>query len=170
MLFRASDTDFDNRLPVARWFRRSDRYKPVLDFYIVALPRRSMFVDHQFLAFAQALEAQYNRQRQGQHYVKAAVEAAVGALPRRLRRHVPDDFPDHVRVTRNDLVHLNQVFHPNTFSGWRLDAAARALRLLFEVRLLQALGFGQRQIETLVQENQRLQAELQWGLVALKDD
>lgn len=165
MLFRYSDMQFKNYLPLARWLRRTELMEPVYNLYLAALPRRSLYLEYRFLAFVQALEAFYFRKHGKEGKLQALVQSFVDALPRGLRTYVPGDFAELVKDTRHYLTHWNPKYEAKAAKGDRLFAATRGVKLLFELALLREVAFPQREIQRLVENNQRLVGDVQasWG-------
>jgi hypothetical protein len=167
MLFRRSDATFKDFLPFVRWFRRAKLMEPVYDVYVAALPPRAMFLESKFLAFAQALEVYDFRRTHQERKLRKMVQTAVDELPIGVRRLVPAGFAELVRDTRHYLTHYNPKYGKRAAQGARLYAAMRAMKLLFELTMLLELGFGKRAIQTLVENNGRLAADIQLGFESL---
>jgi hypothetical protein len=156
MLFRYADLETMNLLPLARWLRRAELMQPVHRLYLTALPARALYLEHRFVTFVQALEALYSRKHGKEKDLKPLLEDFVTALPRGLRRHVPPAFAEDVKNTRHYLTHWNPKKEAKAAKGERLFALTRGLKVLFDLVMLRELGFSQRQIQKLVQNNQRL--------------
>jgi hypothetical protein len=156
MLFRYVDVQSKGMLPLARWLRRADRMGPVYSLYLAALPVRALYLEHRFLTFSQALDAFYFRKHGKEAKLQPLVASFVGALPRRLRGYVPAGFAELVKDTRHYLTHWNPRYEAKAAKGERLHALTRGVKLLFELAMLQELGFQQREILALVESNSRL--------------
>jgi hypothetical protein len=167
LLFRRADAAFANHRPFARWFRRAKLMEPVYDLYVAALPERGMFLENRFLAFVQALEAYDFRKTGVERKLREVVQSAVDDLPVGLRKYVPPTFADLVKDTRHYLTHYNPKYEKKAATGDRLFFASRAMKLLFELTMLLELGFPKRNVQALVEGNQRLVREFQMGFRSL---
>ncbi len=167
LLFRQSDAEFRNNAPLRRWSRRAELMEPVYGLYMAALPTGAMYLQNRFLAFVQALEAYSSRKGGGRPIkLRAVVESAVASLPRKLRRHVPEEFVGVVVDTRNFLTHYNPAKQERAAHGEQLHRLTRATKLIFEIMMLSDLGFQQRQIERLFERNGRLVHEFNFAFAA----
>lgn len=68
-----------------------------------------------------------------------------------------------MRDTRHFLTHYNPKYEKDAARGEQLFAATRAMKLLFELTMLLELGFSKRQVQALVERNQRLVRDFQMG-------
>lgn len=161
MLFRYDDVAAHKLMPIVRWFRRWDRFGPVINVYLSGLPTRQLHNEYRFLAFVQALEGYDRRKRPGRIDLKDRLDAMVAALPASIRTHVPARFAELAKDTRHYFSHWEPSLEPKAAKGEDLVYLTRGVKLLFEITLLIELGFTKTQIaQAVLDTNQRLVREV----------
>jgi hypothetical protein len=149
--------------PLTRWLRRCDRLEmePVFGPYFAALPTGKMYSDLRFLVFAQAAEAYDARvhpsTRSKPITFKTRIETLVGRMPRELRHRIPATFAEEVKNTRNFGSHRDAKNRKRAATGARLFALSELVKFVFDIAILRALGFSQKEIEALFNRNVRSQ-------------
>ena len=167
MLFLRSQATFKNNRPVHRWLVRGGVMRPIYDLYVSALPPRQMFAENKLLAYSHSLEA-YDLRRTGKRRrFKEVIESRVDALPVALRRHIPQDFPERLRVTRNYVVHYDPKLEQTAYTGSKLISATLATQVLFELTILLELGFSKTDVANAGLENQRIVRAFNLGFLRL---
>lgn len=105
MLFTTDDIMEEFEECLRRWFSRAEILKPIYELYFGALYSSSMYLQHQFLSFVEALETYHRRTTLGKYVDEnqfaAVYKSLVGAIPEDLH----EDFK---RSSKDRLRYLNE--------------------------------------------------------------
>jgi hypothetical protein len=168
MLFRFEDVRARKLLPLTRWYRHTRDLEPVRNLYLSALPTRPLHIEYRFLAFAQALEAYHFRKQPKRTHLQRRLQGLVDQLPAAIRKHVPSNFAELTKDTRNYFTHWYPKLEAKAARGDQLITLTFAVKLLFELTMLDELGFGKNQIaEWALRKNQRLVHDMRRSFLSL---
>lgn len=96
MLFSFADVKDNFEKCLENWVNKSKLLKPIVDLYFASLHNSSMYLEHQFLSLAQALES-YHRRKYGGRYLEEGryeeiYQAFISQIPNDLDKSVKDAF------------------------------------------------------------------------------
>lgn len=162
MLFKFKEIENDAEEIINNWVKSYERYDSAFRLYFLAKMGTQTYLEEKFLALIQGLEAYHQR------------IADSMSLKNRLKKIIepfkdvvgldedPQGLIESIRDTRNYLTHHNPAKEPKVAKGVNLWYLCLKMELLFELHILQLMGFSREKIDSIVDNSPELKRKCKW--------
>jgi hypothetical protein len=163
MLFPLAEARPDITTVMRRWLRRQRRLEPVFNLFFGTIYHPSLYLEVEFLAFAQAIETYESRRRRTKakralrEKMRAVLDESKTVTKQIVGTDAEDleDFLDLFIDTRNYYTHYNPKKEKKAASGTALLLLTLQLRAIIEAAMLRELGLPARGINEILERTRR---------------
>lgn len=157
MLFLFSDISNEFEKCLNNWFDNADKLEPTYDLYFGTHALPSMFLEHQFLSYIQAIESYHSRiyPTKGRVYLRNRLERIFSENGELLKILIGNDeeFIDAVVKTRNYYTHYDGKLEKKAVTDDNLIILTDKLKYTLEICLMLILGINKEKIKTIIDNN-----------------
>ena len=158
MLFKFEKIQTDVELRINKWIEICEDIRPALDLYLTA--QKQQYLTQKFLNLAQSLEAYhkgveaYHKRTSGEKPSKdMTLKKRLMCLSEPLKdrfdsESIRDEWMADIKKARDQLTHQGKLKSTETYS--KLNGFVTGGLQLFQINLLQLIGFSQEDIDSIV--------------------
>lgn len=162
MLFKFKEIENDAEEIINNWVKSYERYDSAFRLYFLAKMGTQTYLEEKFLALIQGLEAYHQRISDSmslKNRLKKIIEPFKDVVG---LDEDPRELIESIRDTRNYLTHHNPAKESKVAKGVNLWYLCLKMELLFELHILQLMGFSREKIDSIVDNSPELKRKCKW--------
>ncbi len=164
MLFKFKEIENEAEEIINNWIKSYERYDSAFRLYFLAKTGEQTYLEERFLTLVQGLEAyhqkMFNKNRMNlKNRIEEVVEPFEDIIGTDKERQ---ELITHIMNTRNGLTHHDPSKESKVAKGVNLWHLCHKMELLFELHILQLMGFSREKIDSIVDNFPELKRKCNW--------
>ncbi|MDE0690068.1 MAG: hypothetical protein OXI61_18040 [Candidatus Poribacteria bacterium] len=162
MLFKFKEIQNNAERIINNWIKSYEQYDSAFRLYFLAKMGEQTYLEEKFLTLVQGLEAYHQRIAERmvlRNRITNIVEPFKDIIG---TNGNPQELIDSIMDTRNGLTHHNPAKEPKVAKGVNLWYLCLKMELLFELHILQLMGFSREKIDSIVDNSPELKRKCNW--------
>ena len=163
MLFKFEEIQNDAEGIINNWMKSYEHYDSAFRLYFLAKMKRQTYLEERFLTLVQGLEAYHQRIISKQVSLKNRITSIIEPFKDIIGTDGdPQELIESIKDTRHYLTHHNPSKEARAAKGVNLWPLCMKMELLFELHILQSMGFSRGKIESIVDNCPELKRKRNW--------